>query len=137
MANVTVQDYANVLSRPHTIFWDGYCTSVTPHQKIRLALTAKESGALGVLLVADIKRDIWLMTSGLHAAVSGNHITLMGANDFILKLTFAGKSAAGSLTMIVSEKKTGKKKAARLAVTFKELLGRPGRPSVTSNTVLA
>ena len=137
MANVTIQDYANVLSHPHTLFWDGSCTSVTPHQKIRLALAAKNSGALGVLLVADTKRDIWLMASGLHANVSGKHITLTGANGLVLKLTFSGASAAGSLTMIVTEKKTGKKKAASLTVTLKELPGRPGRPSATSNTVSA
>ena len=104
MTNVTIQDYANVLSRPHTLFWDGYCTSVRPHQKIRLALAAKKAGALGVLLVADTKRDIWLMTSGLHAGVRGNHITLTGANGLVLKLTFSGKSATGSLIMIVTEK---------------------------------
>ena len=70
-------------------------------------------------------------------ASAGNHITLTGANGLVLKLTFSGKSATGSLIMIVTEKKTSKKQAASLTVTLKELPGRPGRPSATSNTVLA
>jgi hypothetical protein len=137
MTNVTIAEYAKVLSEPHALFWDGYCTSVKPHQKIRLALAAKKTGALGVLLVAETSRDIWLITSGLHAEISGSHITLTGPKGLVMKLTFSGKSATGSLTMVVTEKKTGKKYPARLAVSLKELSGRPGRPSAEPDVLPA
>jgi hypothetical protein len=78
-----------------------------------------------------------MLRGGLQARLSGTHITLTGANGLVLKLTFAGKSAAGTLTMMVTEKKTGKKYAARLAVTLTELSVPPGRPSATPDVLLA
>jgi hypothetical protein len=129
MSEVTVQDYADILSNSHTLFYDGHCTAATHHPRIRLALTARKTGALGVLMLADEKRDVWLMASGLQAKVRGGRITLTGPTGLILKLSLTDKAATGSLDARVSNKERTRKRAVSFPVALKRLKGPPGRPS--------
>lgn len=113
MSKITVQDYANILSQPHTLFWDGHCTAASHHPQVRLALTARKTGALGVLLQADDKHDIWLMVSGLQVKARRNQVTLTGPTGLVLKLSFTDKAATGSLNVLVSNKERTKKRTVR------------------------
>jgi hypothetical protein len=132
MSNVTVQEYADVLSDPHALFWDGHCTAAHERPRIRLALAAKKSGALGVLLQADTSRDVWLMVSGLRAKVRGNRITLTGPAGLSLTLDLAVHTASGSLEVVVSDKKRTTHRTVRFAVELDRLTGKPGRPSANA-----
>jgi hypothetical protein len=129
MSEITIQQYADILSRSHTLFYDGDCTAASHHTRIRLALAARKTGALGVLLMADKKRDVWLMASGLKAKVRGDRITLTGPAGLTLKLSVTEKTATGSLEASVSNKAQTKKRSVSFPVDLKRLSGRPGRPS--------
>jgi hypothetical protein len=129
MSNIPVQDYANVLSDSHTLFYDGHCTADSHRPRIRLALAAERTGALGVLLLADEKRDVWLMASGLQATVRGRHVTLAGPAGLTLKLSLTRGAASGSLHARVSNKARTRKRAVSFPVSLKRLTRSPGRPS--------
>jgi hypothetical protein len=130
---ISLQDYADILARPHTLFWDGHCTVAGHEPRIRLALTARKTGALGVLLLADEKRDAWLMVSGLEATARADQVTLTGRTGLILKLSFTDKAATGSLEVLVSDKKQTRKRRVSLAVALKKLAGPPGPPSASTD----
>jgi hypothetical protein len=130
MAKVTIQDYANILSHPHTLFFDGHCFVAHHQPRIRLALTARKTGALAVLLLADQTRDKWLMVSGLKADARADKIILAGTTGLVLELSFTDMAATGSLQVLVSNKRRTRKRRVRFAVTLKKLRGSPGPPSV-------
>ena len=136
MSGRTIQDYVNILSHPHTIFWDGHCQVGKQRPRIRLALTAKKTGALGVLFFADSHRNAWLFTSGLTASVIAGSARLTGTSGYVLKLKFSRNSATGSLSFEVLDKGHTQRRRVAFPVQMTQLTAPPGRPSVNADTSL-
>jgi hypothetical protein len=131
MTTVTIQDYADVMSEPDAHFWDGRCTTVRHHPRLRLVLASLETGALGVLLFADLKRDVWMMAAGLVAHVSGDHVVLAGTSGMVLTLRVAGDTASGTMEADVTSRSPVTQRRVKFGVQMRKLTGPPGRPSAS------